>query len=82
MNSSSPRSIKARDGHAKHERSMQTSGQQMAALQAEAKQLESLIEQDVTARKAAAAEVKAIASKWQWPEVNEKSMRRSHRRIC
>ncbi len=61
---------KARDERAAHERGMASSNQQTAALNAQAKQLEGLIEQDIVSRKAAAALVKKIAATWQWPEVN------------
>jgi exonuclease SbcC len=61
---------KARDIHAAHERTMASSARTIAALRAEEKQLDSLIEQDVATRKAEAAKVKAIAAKWRWPEVN------------
>ena len=61
---------KARDDHMKHERSMASSAQTIGALKAEARQLESLVEQDVATRKAEAAKVKEIASKWRWPEVD------------
>ena len=60
----------ARKGRDEHERAMAQSKQRVAELTAQAKQLEGLIEQDVQARKQAAALVKEIASRWQWAEVN------------
>ncbi len=61
----------ARKRRDEHERAMIQSKQLIAELTAQAKQLEGLIEQDMQARKQAAALVKEIAARWQWPDVNE-----------
>lgn len=61
----------ARKVREEHERAIAKSKERIAVLTAEARQLEGLIEQDVHARKRAAASVKEIAARWHWPEIDE-----------